>query len=226
MANLSSHLFQVIDDEPIFCAIQINIPCFKELYLQDDTPDKSTYRKQLAFIWYLQDSNSPYYNAENKREECAKAAFGTTKIKITKSLQDCIDEYTLRQSTPESRALDTIKSVMEGMLKSLNNRRESDSQEDNRYLTDLDDQIRKENDVKLRRTLLLMKDERISKMNENNLAIINQIPKIANVIKDMVELRKVVAQSMLEIDSSTNKENIANHIIYDIIDLYRGYNKS
>jgi hypothetical protein len=39
----------------------------------------------------------------------------------------------------------------------------------------------------------------------------------------MVELRKVVAKSLVEIDSTSNKENIANHIIYEIIDTNRGY---
>jgi predicted porin len=56
----------------------LNIPCFKELYIKDVTPDKSEYSKQLAFIWFYLDANSPYFNSAERMDECLIAAFGTT----------------------------------------------------------------------------------------------------------------------------------------------------
>ena len=70
MANLSSHLFTVINDEPTITTVLINLPSYKKMYMQDKTPDKSDYTKKLVFIWYYHDANSPYFNSENLMEEC------------------------------------------------------------------------------------------------------------------------------------------------------------
>lgn len=222
MSNLSKYLFQIINDVPVYCPIQVNIPCFKELYLRDETSDKSEYAKQLAFIWYYCDANSPYFNAADKKEECLQAAFGMRTQPITPLLQACMDEYIKRQSTPELRSLDTIMNILNELLKSLNSVKQN-SEEIQRYINDLDEQMKQENDLQARRVLSLMRAEAVKNMNSETTALVKQIPQISVVIKEMSELRKVVSQSLIEIDSNTNKENIFNHIIYNIIDENRGY---
>ena len=57
--NLSHKLFDVVEDEPIINPIIINLGPFKKLYEQDKSEDKSTYAKQLLYIWYLCDMTSP-----------------------------------------------------------------------------------------------------------------------------------------------------------------------
>jgi hypothetical protein len=223
MSNLSQHLFQVIDDVPRYCPIQLNIPCFKELYIKDVTPDKSEYSKQLAFIWFYLDANSPYFNSAERMDECLIAAFGTTKYKITKSLQECMDEYVKRQSTAELRSLSAITNILDGMIKDLNRQKESGNEQMEEYISDIHAQMKMEKDLTQRFVLAEMRDKALSSINKNNTDVVNLIPKISNTIKEMVELRKVVAKSLVEIDSTSNKENIANHIIYDIIDTNRGY---
>lgn len=224
MSNLSAHLFQVIDDIPTTCPIQINIPCFKKLYMEDETSDKSNYTKQLVFIWYYLDANSPYFNSEDKLEECMTAAFGTSKYKVSKLLQECMDEYSKRQSTPELRSLQAIILLLDELINGLNSQKEDNQKETNRYIESINDQLRKEEDIDVRRMLLLRRSEAIKNTNDENTAIITQIPKIASIIKEMSDLRKSVSKSLIEIDSTTNKENIGNHIIYTGIDSYRGYN--
>lgn len=223
MSNLSQHLFQVIDDVPRYCPIQLNIPCFKELYLTDTSPDKSEYSKQLAFIWFYLDANSPYFNSPERTDDCMLAAFGTTKYKVSKLLQSCMDEYSHRQSTTELRSLLAITNILDGMIKDLNRQKESGNEQMEEYISDIHSQMKLEKDLTQRFVLAEMRDKALSSINKNNTDVVNLIPKISNTIKEMVELRKAVAKSLIEIDSSSNKENIANHIIYDIIDINRGY---
>ncbi len=220
MSNLSMHLFKIVDDTPIYCPVQINLPCFRDLYITDTTSDKSEYAKQLVFIWYYLDANSPYMYSDNKLEECLKAAFGTVNYKISALLKSCMDEYSKRQSTPELRSLQTVMELLDESLKSLKDTKRS-SDEELRYLEDLDKQIKVQKDLKERRMLLLMQTEAKKNMNDVISNITQQIPKITNIIKEMAELKKAVQASLSEIDSSTNKESISNHIIYDIIDTFR-----
>ena len=101
--NLSTRLFQVINDEPVYSAILINIKCFKDLYALDKTEDKHKYSQHLLYIWYTCDPNSPYFNAESRFDDAAKEVYGRKK-KVTKIMQQCMDEYRKRQSTPMIRA--------------------------------------------------------------------------------------------------------------------------
>lgn len=222
MSNLSQYLFQVIDDIPRYCPVQINIPCFAKLYLEDTTKDKSLYASQLAFIWYYLDAKSPYFNSDDRRKESMLAAFGDDSYAIKPTLQSCMDEYIKRQSTPELRSFEAMALMLDNMLKDINRRNQS-SEQVNNYLSDIDNQMRLERDLEMRFQLVEMRDRAISSLNKSNLDIINLVPKISNTIKEMAEMRKVVAQSLQEVDSSSNKDNIANHIIYEIIDFNRGY---
>lgn len=223
MSNLSQHLFQVIDDVPRYCPIQLNIPCFKDLYISDTTPDKSDYAKQLAFIWFYLDANSPYFNSPERMEDCMLAAFGTIKYKVSKQLQLCMDEYSHRQSTTELRSLLAITNILDSMIKDLNRQKESGSEQMEEYIADIHAQMKMEKDLTQRFVLAEMRDKALNSINKNNMDVVTLIPKISNTIKEMVELRKAVAKSLVEIDSTSNKENIANQIIYQIIDTNRGY---
>ena len=223
MANLSQHLFQVVNDEPVFCPVQLNIPCFKKLYVNDKTSDKSQYAKQLVFIWYYLDGSSPYFNSENKRSDCLNAAFGTDAYTISPDLQECMDEYLKRQSTAELRSLTEIVNILDETVSSLRKLMQHNTSEMDRYLDDINKRVAVEKDLDTRRTFFLMRSEIVKNSADESSSIISQIPKITSVIKEMVELRKTISKSLVELDSTSNKDNIANQIIYDIIDKFKNY---
>lgn len=221
MSNLSSHLFQVVNDQPVYCPVLLNIPCYKELYLRDTTDDKSEYSKQLAFIWYYKDMGSPFFNSENMKEECMLAAFGTKSYSISPLLQTCIDEYEKRQSTPELRSLRSAMELLDQLVAEM--RHQANSEEYYNLIKDLEKEASMESDFTQRWTLLELADKRKEALNKQKESVVKMIPSFQKSIESLIELRKSATKSLSEIDHESNKDNIANHIIYDIIDKNRGY---
>lgn len=223
MSNLSTHLFQVIDNKPTITHILINLPPFMDLYNEDASETKTLFSQQLVFIWNYLDATSPFFNAENKLEDSMLAAFGISDYVITPTLQACMDEYTKRQSTAELRSLNRVLSMLDKSLKDI-----GDLQDDIKYarkqIDNFNKLLDKEKDAERGYELLMAKNDIINSITGNNSNIIKQIPLISKIIQDLVELRKSVAKSLVEMDDpSSNKDHISNFFILEAIDTFRGY---
>jgi len=78
--NLSNRLFQIIDEEPVYCPILINLKAFKELYVLDKSEDKHKYAQHLLYIWYTCDPSSPYFHSEDAEIDAAEEVYGRKKV--------------------------------------------------------------------------------------------------------------------------------------------------
>ena len=213
--SLANKLFEVINDEPVYTPVLINLPCFKKLYLEDKSNTKSTYSKHLAFIWYYCDVKSPYKDSEDRLKDCMFAAYGKN-IVITKTLQACIDEYVKRQSTAETRSLDSALKMCDEMIATLQ-KNSADNEEYYRLIKDLDDKMKEEDDIDERITYSDMKlklEDAISKKIKDNADL---IPKINKLVESTLDLRSKLKKVIEEIDTNSNRESIVNFIIYDVI---------
>lgn len=213
--SLANKLFEVINDEPIYTAVLINLPAFKKLYLEDKTETKSTYAKHLAFIWYYHDLKSPYRDSDNRLEDAMFGAYGK-QIKITKTLQACMDEYLKRQSTAETRSLDSALAMCDQMVATLKNN-SADNEEYYRLIKDLDASMKEEDDIDERITLAESKikiEESISKKIKDNADL---IPKINKLVESTMDLRNKLKKVIEDMDSSSNRDSINNFIITELI---------
>lgn len=216
--NLSYKLFDVIDEEPVITPIIINLGPFKDLYKLDKTEDKSKYAQQLLFIWYLCDPTSPLFNSDNREEESMTYAFGK-KIKITKALEKCIEEYKRRQSTPETRALEKTINICDNMVNGLV-KSEDGVKEYYRLIDDINKELKREKDVDIRIDLLGKRMELEKKLADEAKVLSDLIPKIGKQLDSIMEMRKKVQKSVIELDSESNKDAISNFVVDEFIDKY------
>lgn len=217
--NLSDRLFDVIDDQPVYNTVLINLPAFKKLYLMDKTDDKSRYNSQLVYIWYLCDLKSPFMNSEDRQGDSAQAALGTRSAKVSKSLEECVAEYKRRQSTPESRSMERTQQVCDNMLSELNKGKE-DMKEYQRLMIDINDCMKDTNDLVTRIELMDRKLKLESDLLDKAKKASDLIPKIGKQIDTLIDLRKKVRRSALEVDSKNNKDSISNFFIDKLIDKF------
>lgn len=220
--NLSHKLFDVVEDEPIINPIIINLGPFKKLYEQDKSEDKSTYAKQLLYIWYLCDMTSPFVNSEDREEESMKYAFGK-KVRVTKSLQECIDEYKKRQSTPETRTLEKTIIMCDSMMADLS-KSKNGVDEYKRLIDDINKLLKKlsssPEDIERRIELMNQKMDLEKKMYDEAKLTADLVPRINKQLESLVDMRKKVQKSIIELDSESNKEAISNFIVDSFIDKY------
>lgn len=217
--NISSKLFDVINDVPVYTPVLLNIPCFKRLYALDNSEDKSLYAKQLAYIWYLNDLKSPYKDSADKENDAMSAAFGQ-EVNISDELQECIDEYIKRQTTSESRALDASMRVCDDLVKLLQTRNNK-TQEYDRLLEDMEKALAEQEDIASRFTIMKAKLELENEIMARSKTIADIIPKITVLAQSISEARKKIDKISSDIDSSSNRENISNFIINDVINKFR-----
>ncbi len=218
MSNIYHKLFQVENDQPIINSVLINLPTFKKLYLEDKSKSKSNYIKQLAYIWYLCDIRSPYYNVEEKEIECKKGAFGNENESISSTLQECIEEYKKRNSTSESRSIDGAILALDNITGVLNEQKKNHTQ-----LSELVSYITYEidNTNDLNKKIALYK-ERISLEKE----VINNMDKITSMIPKVMDLSAKIAEARNKInkiadDIDNSKSNISSFITDKLIQLGR-----
>lgn len=220
--NLANRLFEIIDDQPVITPVLVNLSCFKKLYLEDKTIDKSKYAQQLLYIWYTCDPGSPFFNSENKEEEVAKEVFGK-KFTITKSMQDCIEEYKKRQSTPETRSFERTMSIVDNMTGGLV-KDHKQLKEWERLIEDTNTLLQSlgkdPSDIEARYELMERKIELESKFIKTAEAMAGIVPKIQKQVESLIEMRKQVEKSKVELDSDDNNDAISNFIIDMFIDKY------
>lgn len=213
--NFSYKLFDVVDDEPIVNPVIINLGPFKKLYQEDKSEDKSTYAKQLQYIWYANDPTSPLFNAEDKEDEAMNLSFGK-KVKFNKTMTDCIDEYRKRQSTPETRTLEKTIKLCDNMINDLNKSKQG-IEEFNRLIDDINKLIKRmgndEDDIERRIDLITKKMDLEKKMLDEAKNVSDLIPKISKQMESIIDMRKKVEKSLIELDSETNKDAVSNFII-------------
>lgn len=221
--NLSNRLFQVINDEPVYSPVLINIKCFKELYALDTSEDKHKYAQHLLYIWYTSDPNSPYFNSESKLEDAAIEVYGRKK-KVTKVLDKCMKEYKKRQSTPMIRAYERAMQVTDQNTNQLVSSQES-IEEWKRLIKDSTDTLRTlgKNPEEIVDRIELT--ERIAdlelKILKKSKEMVSLIPLIDKQVQSLLDLKKKVDKDRMQLDSDDNKESISNYIIDEFID---GYN--
>jgi hypothetical protein len=220
--NLANRLFEIVDDEPVYSPVLVNLKCFKKLYEEDKSSDKSKYAQQLMYIWYLCDCGSPFFNSEDRETEVSNEVFGK-KITITKSLQACVDEYKKRQSTHETRAFERTAMLCDNMTAGLT----KDNQqllEWERLIQDVNDLLKSlgkdPTDIEARFELMERKIDLEAKFIKTASDMSSMIPKIEKQVDALIELRKKVEKSKIDIDSDSNKDSISNFLIDEFIDKY------
>jgi len=221
--NLSNRLFQVINDEPVYSPVLINIKCFKELYSLDNSEDKHKYAQHLLYIWYTCDPNSPYFNSESKLDDAAMEVYGRKK-KITKVLEKCMTEYKKRQSTPMIRAYERAMQVTDQNTNQLVSSQES-IEEWKRLIKDSTETLKTlgKNPEEIVDRIELT--ERIAdlelKILKKSKEMVSLIPLIDKQVQSLLDLKKKVDKDRMQLDSDDNKDSISNYIIDEFID---GYN--
>ena len=221
--NLSTRLFQVIDDEPVYSPILINIKCFKTLYVSDTSEDKSKYAQHLLYIWYVCDPNSPYFNAENRLDDASMEVYGRKK-KITKVMRKCMDEYTIRQSTPMIRAYERAMKAADQNGNVLVGNQEL-IEEWQRLIKDANFTLRQfgkdPQDIVDRLELTDRITDLELKIIKKSKEMSALIPAINKGVESLLELKKKVDKDRLQLDSDDNKESISNYVIDEFIDRHR-----
>lgn len=219
--NLSNRLFQIINEEPVYCAILINIKCFKELYMLDLSEDKHKFAQHLLYIWYTCDPCSPYFNSENKMEDAAVEVYGKADKAMTKQLKKCMDEYTKRQSTPMIRAYERAMRITDDTeeMVSKNKKQVFEWQRLIDDSTELMSNLGKNPEDIVTRIEL---SERIIDLETKKLKLQSEtaklIPTINTQVRELLELKKDVDKDRMFIDSDDNKDAISHYIIDEFID--------
>lgn len=221
--NICDKLFIVGEDyQPEFTPVLVNLPHYKQLYINDKTSDKSDFAKQLAYIWLTCDMRSPYFDSEDIIEDAKIAAFGDSNYIIDDTLKLCLEDYKKRQSTAESRALESALSVIDEIGKSLKNQDRDTSQEED-LLKDVNKELGRlskshnQSDLQQKAQLVMFKQELIEKMNKNYQLRLKLIPDLTKSVTDLMKLREQLRNLIIEIDGNNNKDKISDFIIHKFI---------
>jgi hypothetical protein len=220
--NLSSRLFQIIEEEPVYCPILINIKCFKELYMLDKSEDKHKYAQHLVYIWYTCDPSSPYFNSEDKLVDAAMEVYGRKKV-VTKVLKKCMDEYIKRQSTPMIRSYERAMRIVDEQESLLKQSAEQVIEFD-RLIDDATSLMKtlQSNPQEILDRIELM--ERIQDLQTKKIKQQSDmsalIPKIKTQVRDLLEMKKDVDKDRVQVESDDNKEAISHFIVDSFIEKY------
>lgn len=221
--NICDKLFIVGEDyQPEFTPVLVNLPPYKQLYIEDKTSDKSDFSKQLAYIWLTCDMRSPYFDSDTIIQDSKSAAFGDLDYKISNTLNLCLEDYKRRQSTAESRALESALYVVEGIGKSLRSQDEDSSQEE-KLIIDVNKQLdalannTSQSAMETKAQLVMFKQELREKMNRNYQMRLKLIPDLTKSVTDLMKLREQLRNLIIEIDSNNNKDKISDFMIHEFI---------
>jgi hypothetical protein len=221
--NICDKLFIVGEDyQPEFTPVLVNLPPYKQLYINDKTEDKSDYSKQLAYIWLTSDMRSPYFDSDTIVQDSKIAAFGSADYEISPTLLLCLEDYKKRQSTAESRALESALSVVDEVGKSLRNQDRDTSQEES-LITEVNKELDKlsknltQSAMQTKAQLIMFKQELIEKMNKNYQLRLKLIPDLTKSVTDLMKLREQLRNLIIEIDGNNNKDKISDFMIHEFI---------
>ena len=222
--NLASRLFKIVNDEPIYSPVLFSLDCYKKLYMQDKSELKSNFAKHLLYIYYSCDPKSPYFEIENKEEECMKMIYGRVKKSMNKTMNDCIKDYIKCQSTPSIRAYERIMKICDSTGAELQRNVES-TKELNLLIKDIDDackDLKKDgiDGLEVRLELQERKIELERKFVEKQKAMADLTTKIEKQVESLLKLKKDVEKERLMLDSEDNKDNIARFVIDELINKY------
>ena len=78
---------------------------FRTIWNNDKSKDKLTAFKELTFIYFMSDFNSPYskFSEENKQEICSRDIMGDSNYRIPSIIAAAIAKYTELSDTPSMR---------------------------------------------------------------------------------------------------------------------------
>lgn len=108
-------LFQLKNNQVIINPEMLLIPEFKTLWGRDKSKDKDNAFRELSYVFFTADFNSPYSSMpENKREGMVIEDF--IKIKGWKpdaDIQKAVDKYKFLSETPSMRLLNSVRGVID-----------------------------------------------------------------------------------------------------------------
>lgn len=116
-------LFQLKDNLVIINPEVLIIPEFNKLWTRDKSKNKESAFKELSFVYFVSDFNSPYSNyPEDKREQLIKDDFiKDRKWKPDAEINEAIQKYKSLSETATSRLLESVRGVINRMSKYLDN---------------------------------------------------------------------------------------------------------
>lgn len=210
-------IFTVIDDVPSITPIGINIPCFKKLYNQDKTADKSSYASSLAYMYHITAFTSPYFDAKNKEQVVAEKFLGTKNFKPSTALIECIKECKERESTPEIRALESAINLCDSVA-DLSSNLDNEKRQFDALLKNIDEAIKNEEDLTEKIKLMESKQKLQKSAVDTAKTAVEIINKLKSAVTDLSKLKEDAMKSLASIDSST--KSLSNFMVDDFIEKY------
>jgi hypothetical protein len=197
---MKNKLFDVHDDEPVINALLINLSAFKKLYKQDKSIDKGDYKKDLLYIYYYADYNSPYYDREDKVKAICKEVYDNPSKKISAILRDAANEYLAFQDTVERRALEAAISSADTLNSNLKNAKSSNTLYTS-LLDEIDKEIQQSTDV-LNKIDLFTKRQSIEKEMLSSAKVMGDLlSKLDSLTDTILKLRIKANKSISDIEN-------------------------
>lgn len=112
-----AQLFNLKDGLVVLNPDVLAVPPFKELYSRDKSKNKESSYKELSFVYFMADFNSPYATyPEDKREQLIKDDFiKDKKWKPDTLVLDSIKKYVQLSETPTMRLVRSVRSLIDRM---------------------------------------------------------------------------------------------------------------
>jgi hypothetical protein len=107
-------VFDLIDNKVIIKPESLLIVPFSEIWKGDKSKHKEKANKDITFIWFFCDFDSPYFNyEESERANLIKdQVLEDSKYEITSLIQKAIDRYKELNLSPSMRMLDSAYSAI------------------------------------------------------------------------------------------------------------------
>lgn len=213
---MRNKLFDVVDDQPVVNALLLNLGPFKDLWESDKSEDKSVYIKHLMYIYYVADPRSPFFDSdsEEKEKDIKREVYGRTNYRTPNKVLKCIEEYRKRNTSAETRALESAIVVCDDITYRMSKRSKDHAEFDN-LIDEIDSEIKNAQGTSEKIVLMQKKLELQDKNLELAKKAADMIPRLKSQVESMIEMRDQVENAIAQIEGS-NKA-IENFIIDDFI---------
>jgi hypothetical protein len=110
----TNKIFDLVNNVVIIKPETLNIKPFKALWLADKTKDKSNATKDIHYIWYFTDFDSPYFEYDDleKTKLIKEQILEDIKYKPSKEVLDAIRVYQELNNTPTIQLLEAANGAI------------------------------------------------------------------------------------------------------------------
>lgn len=195
--RLKDKIFIMDGDQPELNAVGIHIPEFQKLYVSDSSEDKSTYKKQLAYVYHMCEYDSPYYDSDTKEADIIRDFIGKSYWRKPKMVDAAVEAYKRLDNSPEKTTLDSALSACRSISRDIEQLTKSSSNVD-KLIEELEKSIGddKTYDMMDRVDMAKMKLDLEKDKIKTADTLANIFSKLDKNIQTIVELRKKVTMAV------------------------------